>query len=91
MNLLGSMRTKMSGQTQEKFGEGERYPLTKDLIRSIREHMNEFYRTDLSKYRFERRHSDYPDAKSDIVIYDPEERVAFHGREARDGRVAVWR
>lgn len=91
MNLLGSMRSKMSGQTQEKFGLGERSPLTKDLIRSIRDHMNEFYRTDLSKYKFERRHSDYPDARSDFVIYDLEDKVVLHGREARDGRIAIWR
>ncbi len=91
MNLLASMRLKMSGQTQEKFGLGERYPLTKDLIRSIREHMNEFHRTDLSKYKFERRHSDYPEAKADFVIYDSEEHVVFHAREAKDGRIAVWR
>jgi hypothetical protein len=91
MNVIKSMRSKLSGQSQESFGSGQRYPLTKDLIRSVREHMEEFNRVDMSPYRFERRHSFYPDAKSDIVIYDSQEKVAFHGREANDGRVAIWR
>lgn len=91
MKLLDSIRTKMSGQTQEAFGEGERFPLTKDITRSIREHMNEMGRTDLSKYTYERKHSFYPDSKSDLVIYDQQQQLVFHGRETRDGRVSIWR
>ena len=91
MGVLGSMRSKMSGQTQEQFGSGQRFPLTKSLMRSICEHMNELYGTDLSHHKFERRSSDYPQAKSDIVIYDADDNVAFYGRESNDGRVAVWR
>jgi hypothetical protein len=81
----------MSGQTREQFGSGQRFPLTKDLIRSMREHMNDLYNVNLTGYKFERRQSDYPQAKSDLVIYDAEDNVAFHGRESNDGRVAVWR
>jgi hypothetical protein len=91
MTVFDAMRSKMSGQTQEAFGSGQRFPITKDLIRTIREHMNELYGVDLSQYKFERRHSDYPHSKSDLVIYDTEGSVVFHGRESDDGRVAVWR
>jgi hypothetical protein len=91
MKLLTSMRSKLSGQTQETFGSGQRFPLTKSLIHSINEHMNEFSARDLTTYQFERRHSSYPDAKSDIVIYNGADEVVYHGREANDGRVAIWR
>ena len=91
MSVFGSLRSKMSGQTQEQFGSGQRFPLTKDLMRAIREHMNDFYGVDLTSYKFERRNSDYPQSKSDLVIYDENNNVILHGRESNDGRVAVWR
>jgi hypothetical protein len=53
--------------------------------------MPELKRADLASYQFERRHSDYPDSKSDLVVYDDSGIVMFHGRENRDGRVSIWR
>jgi hypothetical protein len=91
MSLLTSLRAKFSGQTQEQFGDGQRFPLTRPLLRSICDHMPELHRADLASYQFERRHSDYPDSKSDIVVYDDSGVVMFHGRENRDGRVSIWR
>ena len=90
MKLLGGMRAKLSGQTQEAFGEGQQFPLTKPLVQSIHEHISELRRADLSHYTFERRHSSYPDAKSDIVIYNAEREPVLHGRENRDGRMSFW-
>lgn len=91
MKFLDSVRTKFSGQTKEEFGEGEQFPLTKGLIQGIRDHMSDLRRTDLSKFTYERRHSSYPDAKSDLVIYNPDREAVLHGRENRDGRVSFWR
>jgi hypothetical protein len=91
MKLFDAMRSKASGQTQEQFGAGERFPMTKSISRAVVEHMNELSRTDMSKYTFERRHSDYPDSKSDLVIYNNDGAAVFTGRETRDGRMSFWR
>jgi hypothetical protein len=91
MNILNAMRSKLSGQTQEAFGEGQRFPLNGDVKRAILHHMNELGRKDLAAYSFERRHSYYPDAKSDLVIYDGEGQPVLHGRENRDGLLSIWR
>jgi hypothetical protein len=91
MRMLSAIRSKMSGQTTEEFGSGQRFPLTKDLKRAISLHMNDLDRKDLSRFTFERRSSYYPDAKSDIVIYDDEEQPVLHGRESNDGLVSIWR
>ena len=91
MKLLDSLRSKMSGQTREAFGDGQRFPLTKSLINAVRDHNDELRGVDMSKYQFERRHSDYPATKSEIVIYDPQGELAFHGRENNDGRISIWR
>ena len=91
MKVLSTMRSKLSGQTQAQFGSGERFPLTKSISRAITFHMNELNRTDLSKYTFERRHSDYPHAKSDLIIYDGEGAAVLTGREAGDGQMSFWR
>jgi hypothetical protein len=91
MKFLGAVRSKFSGQTQEQFGEGERFPLTKSIRNAITEHMSDLRRTDLSRYTFERRHSEYPHAKSDLVIYDVNGLAVLNGRENDDGRMSFWR
>jgi hypothetical protein len=90
MNLFSSFRSRMSGQTTEAFGTGERFPVTKQMATSIKSHMNGLINTDLSTYTFERRRSDYPDSKSDIVVYDPEGQVILHGREGSNGKLSFW-
>jgi len=91
MKLFDAMRSKASGQTKEEFGSGERFPMTKSINRAVVDHMNELGRTDMSKYTFERRNSSYPDAKSDLVIYNNEGAAVFTGRETKDGRMSFWR
>ena len=81
MNPLASIRSFFSGQSPEAFGGGERFPLTKDMVRNIREHIAALQRTDMSGYSFERRHSSYPGAKSDLIIYDGNKTPVLQGRE----------
>ena len=80
----------MSGQTQEAFGDGERFPLNKQITASIKRHMTELKDADLSAYTFERRHSDYNGAKSDLVIYNDAKIPVLHGRELGSGPISVW-
>ena len=90
MKLLDSARSLFSGQTQEAFGSGERFPLTKQMIQKIRRHMSGLEKTDLTAYTFERRHSDYPGAKSDIVIYNDSGQIVLNGREISGGPTSFW-
>jgi hypothetical protein len=90
MSIIGSIRSFFSGQTQEAFGYGERYPLSKPLTKEIRRHIAVLSGADLIGYTFERRHSDYPGAKSDIVIYDPSGKSTLDGREMNNGEVSFW-
>ena len=81
MSLLESVRTRFNGQTTEAFGEGQRHPVTKSMIKSIKMHITSLRDTDITSYSFERRRSDYKDAQSDLVIYDGEGHMAMHGRD----------
>jgi hypothetical protein len=90
MGMFNSLRSKMSGQTMEAFGEGERFPVTKQLIVTIKRHVNDLKDTDISGYTFERRRSDYKGAKSDLVIYNENKMPVLHGREPESGPVSIW-
>jgi hypothetical protein len=90
MKLLDTIRTKLSGQTKQEFGFGQRFPLTKSMTQVIRRHFSELEKKDLSSYTFERRRSSYPDTKSDLIIYDSDSKPVLNGREASDGRVSFW-
>ena len=87
--VLAKVRSFFSGQSQEQFGSGQRFPLTKEITKEVRRHVASLYNADLSQYTFERRHSDHPGAKSDLVIYDPSEKAVIFGREM-DGHLSFW-
>ena len=89
MKLFESMRAKMNGQTPEKFGMGQRFPLTKPMVKSIKLHIVNLQDTDLTAYTYERKRSDYATAKSDLVIYNGEGETVLHGRES-DGPLNFW-
>ena len=90
MGVFSSFRSKMSGQTREEFGEGQQFPLTKQMIVTIKRHISDLKDSDLTAYTFERRRSDYQGAKSDLVIYNENKQPVLHGREPDSGPVSVW-
>lgn len=90
MGVFDALRSKMSGQTLEAFGEGQQFPLTKQMIVSIQRHMSTLKDSDLKGYTFERRRSDYAGAKSDLVIYNASKQPVLHGRELGGGPISVW-
>ena len=86
MSLMSSVKSIFGGrQEEEAFGAGQRYPLTKPMMASLRRHANNLTKADLSGYKFERRHSTYTSAQSDLVIYDDKDQPAFLGREMGGG------
>ena len=90
MNPISAIRSFFSGQTREQFGLGHKFPLTKQITKEIRRHIASLSTADLTGYTFERRHSDYPHAKSDIVVYDPSDKAILDGRELSGGEVSFW-
>jgi hypothetical protein len=79
------------GQTSGEPGSAHRGRLTKHMIEAARDHFNGLRGVDMSRYDVERRHSNYPDSKSDLVIYNTEDQAVLRGREFHDGRMAFWR
>ena len=77
----------MGGQA---FGEGERSPVDKQMIITIKRHVVDLKDTDISGYTFERRKSSYKGAKSDLVIYNETKQPILHGREPESGPISVW-
>ncbi len=88
--LIARTRSFLNGQSTEAFGSGRTYPLSKQMTQDIILHISELAKVDMTAYRFERRHSDFRSAKSDIVIYDERGEVIVNGREFSDGRSAFW-
>jgi hypothetical protein len=89
VSLLKSLRSRFNGQSTELFGQGQRYPLTDKMVKSIKKHEVSLRSADLGAFKFERRRSTYHDAKSDLVIYNAEGTPVLNGREF-DGPLSFW-
>jgi hypothetical protein len=83
------VRTFFSGQSREEFGLGQRHPLSRSMEKSIKRHVTGLRRSDLSGYTYERRPSSFKDAKSDIVIYNPDGEAKLFGRDMY-GDTSFW-
>ena len=90
MKLIDSLRSRLSGQTRDEFGLGQKFPLPKSMIATVKQHSPRLRSTDLSAYTFERRPSKYFDTKSDLVIYDEGGQAILHGREGSNGKLTIW-
>ena len=86
MGILG----KLFGGSQADFGAGETRPLTKGIQTEVRRHIAVLASADLSAYTFERRRSDYPHARSDLVVYDGAKTAVLDGRELDSGEISFW-
>jgi len=89
MKLLDNLIAKKNHQTAEAFGDGARFPVTKQMIVSIKRHMVGLKDQDITGYSFERRRSDYRDARSDLVVYNVEKTPVLHGREFGNS-ISFW-
>jgi hypothetical protein len=91
MSVISAIRSKLSGQSLEEFGEGQRFPLSKVVQNEIRRHVVELSKADLKGYTFERRRSAFAFGKSDLVIYDSSGNHVLEGREmARGAGFSFW-
>jgi hypothetical protein len=70
---------------------GQRVPLTPKVEAALRMHVAGLEGMDLSAYTYEKRHSDYMDAREDYVVYDETGRARFKGRYFAARAFAFWR
>jgi hypothetical protein len=89
VSIISQARSFFSGQSREEFGEGQRHPLSKTLEKSIRRNVASLRGADLSGYQFERRPSEQKDAKSDLVIYNENQKPVLFGRDMY-GDTSFW-
>ncbi len=89
MNRFGS-KQKNDAQQDEQASTTTRQVLTKHIIHAVREHMPGLHNIDLARYTYERHSTNYPNSKFDVVIFDTKDKAIFNGREAQDGRMAIW-
>ena len=69
---------------------GKRENLSGDLLKSVQFHFRSYSKEDLASFRVERNKSDYPKAKSDLVIFDGHGTPIFKGREFGGGHTSLW-
>jgi hypothetical protein len=68
----------------------ERQLLNPRLTKIAKSQFAKLNRLDISGYTYERRHSNYPEARSDYLIFDENGALAYHAREFRDKRIFFW-
>jgi hypothetical protein len=89
MSIFGSITSHFTSKAEMDFGLGERFPLTKQIAAAVRTHSIRLASADLSSFKFERRRSEHPDAKADLVIYDGSANPVLFGREMSAG-MSFW-
>jgi hypothetical protein len=79
-------------KTDAPIAPGERQPIDDQMRRHIIRYINSMTNQDFSAYTVERRHTAYPEAKSDFLVYDGSGAVVLNGREFSHGanRFAFW-
>jgi hypothetical protein len=91
MSMLGSVRSIFGGgKTQTVAGQSHRSPLSKGIAAEVRRHNAALSGADLTGYTIERRHTNYPNARADLTIYDPNDRPVLEGREMAGGAISFW-
>jgi len=70
--------------------DGKRESLSSNLAKSVRFHFHKYSETDLATFSVERQRTDYPKAKSDLVIFDSQGIAVIKGREFGGGQTSLW-
>ena len=87
---MGIFDKLFGGGSQAAFGDGETRVLTKSIEGEVRRHIANLARADLKEYTFERRRSEYPHARSDLVVYNGAKTAVLDGRELDSGEISFW-
>ena len=70
--------------------EGERQPLSKSLQKTAVSQFRRLGKVDITDYTYEHRGTNYPEAKSDLMVYDGAGKLVFRGREFGGHQVFLW-
>ena len=75
--------------SEKELSTATRQPLTSALTKVCKAQFVRMQRLDITGYTYERRHSDYKDAKADLRIFDETGKLAYFGREFGN-RTFLW-
>jgi hypothetical protein len=71
--------------------QSERSVLSEKMVQTVLLHFPGLGASALRDYTFERRKTDYAQAKADLDIYDGAGKLVFQGREFHSGIAGYWR
>lgn len=60
---------------------GQKQALPTKIASQVKSEFPAFRQADLSDYTYDKRHSDFKDAKSDLTVYNGVGTVVLHGRD----------
>jgi len=87
--MQASVSLKTEGHNDQR--RSERSVLSDKMIRLVLLHFVGLDASALRDYTFERRQTDFPQAKADLDIYDGAGKLVFQGREFGSGMAGYWR
>jgi hypothetical protein len=74
----------------QKQASSKRENMNLQVETAIRRNIVDVARQDLSGYTFEKRKTRYPNAKYDLLIFDPNGKAVIEGREFTSRDVSLW-
>jgi hypothetical protein len=88
---MGFLRNRAT-KTETTSVTSERHSLDERMHRYVLLYVNGLHNKDLSAYTYDRRDSTYPDARSELTVFDDTGKVTLYGREFNNGanRFVFW-
>ncbi len=70
--------------------DAKREKLSSNLVKSVKFHFNGFSAADIAGFQVERTKSDYPSARSELVIFNKDGTAVIKGREFGGNQTSLW-
>lgn len=70
--------------------DAKREKLSSNLVKSVKFHFSGFSAAQIAGFKVERTKSDYPGAKSELLIFDEHGTAVIKGREFGGGQTSLW-
>jgi hypothetical protein len=71
-------------------GNDKRESLSSNLVKSVKFHFTTYSTQDIQTFKVERSRSNYPHAKSDLVIFNGQGEAVIKGHEFGGGQTSLW-
>jgi hypothetical protein len=82
--------TSAAGQEETAVSTEKRDILSSSLVKSVKFHFTNYSAQQIEALRVERSRSNYPHAKSDLVIFNGQGEAVIKGHEFGGGQTSLW-